>query len=200
MVRIASVVVLLPLVVALIYRGGIFGAALMAVAAGACAGEYYRIVFGKLEPSALLGVGAAALLPLWPVLVPAREGEAALGTLAFVFLAAWVVPLLRGTLSDAPLRASHFFMGVGYGGVGLYALSVVRAGVDGLGWLIAALTVTWCNDTMAYFAGRLFGRRKLYPEVSPNKTWEGFAGGLVGSVCVKISIPPSLPGGAIQDT
>jgi phosphatidate cytidylyltransferase len=53
---------------------------------------------------------------------------------------------------------------------------------DGLAWVIAALVITWANDTAAYFAGRFLGRHKLYPEVSPNKTWEGFAGGLVGSV------------------
>ena len=47
---------------------------------------------------------------------------------------------------------------------------------------IAALVITWANDTLAYFAGRFLGRHKLYPEVSPNKTWEGFFGGMVGSV------------------
>jgi phosphatidate cytidylyltransferase len=53
---------------------------------------------------------------------------------------------------------------------------------DGNAWCVAALTITWSNDTSAYFAGRFLGRHKLYPEVSPNKTWEGFAGGMVGSV------------------
>ena len=46
----------------------------------------------------------------------------------------------------------------------------------------AALVITWANDTAAYFAGRFLGRHKLYPAVSPNKTWEGFFGGMVGSV------------------
>ncbi len=53
---------------------------------------------------------------------------------------------------------------------------------DGWSWVLCALIVTWGNDTCAYFVGRLFGHRKLYPEVSPNKTWEGFAGGFVGSL------------------
>jgi phosphatidate cytidylyltransferase len=62
------------------------------------------------------------------------------------------------------------------------ALSALRSSSNGLEWVACALIVTWANDTFAYFAGRLFGRRKLYPAVSPNKTWEGFAGGLFGSV------------------
>jgi len=55
-------------------------------------------------------------------------------------------------------------------------------GPEGLQWVISALVITWANDTCAYFAGRLFGRHKLHPAVSPNKTWEGFAGGAFGSV------------------
>ena len=49
-------------------------------------------------------------------------------------------------------------------------------------WVILAFAVTWANDTFAYFAGLSFGKHKLLPAVSPKKTWEGFAGGAVGSL------------------
>lgn len=41
---------------------------------------------------------------------------------------------------------------------------------------------TWINDSMALFTGKLLGRHKLAPTISPNKTWEGFAGGLISSI------------------
>ncbi len=47
-------------------------------------------------------------------------------------------------------------------------------------WLI--FLVAFGTDTFAYFAGNLFGKHKLCPEISPNKTVEGFVGGIVGSV------------------
>jgi phosphatidate cytidylyltransferase len=48
----------------------------------------------------------------------------------------------------------------------------------GLAWLLTVILVTWLSDTGAYLTGRSFGRRKLIPHVSPNKTWEGLIGGL----------------------
>lgn len=52
-------------------------------------------------------------------------------------------------------------------------------------WLVVWLILVACvTDTAAYFAGRAFGRHRLAPAVSPAKTWEGFAGGLlVGALC-----------------
>ena len=51
-------------------------------------------------------------------------------------------------------------------------------------WLVlAAMAIVWIADTAAYFVGRAFGRRKLAPQVSPGKTWEGVYGGL-GAVLV----------------
>ena len=47
-------------------------------------------------------------------------------------------------------------------------------------WLL--LFTTWASDTFAYFAGRAFGKRKIVPSISPNKTLEGFIGGFVGCI------------------
>jgi phosphatidate cytidylyltransferase len=53
-----------------------------------------------------------------------------------------------------------------------------RSGIDLLFW---AFIVTWSTDMGAYFAGRSFGRRKLAPTISPNKTLEGLYGGIAAA-------------------
>jgi phosphatidate cytidylyltransferase len=45
-----------------------------------------------------------------------------------------------------------------------------------------AFVVAWANDTAAYFTGHSLGRHPLFERISPKKTWEGFAGGIGGSV------------------
>jgi phosphatidate cytidylyltransferase len=51
-------------------------------------------------------------------------------------------------------------------------------------WLLAVLAVNWAGDSAAFYVGRSFGRRKLAPTLSPNKTWEGTIASLVcGSAC-----------------
>ncbi|HJX13003.1 MAG TPA: phosphatidate cytidylyltransferase [Dehalococcoidales bacterium] len=56
----------------------------------------------------------------------------------------------------------------------------------GRAWLYLALFATFGSDTAAYFIGRAFGRRRLAPRISPGKTWEGAAGGLVGAVIISL--------------
>lgn len=53
-----------------------------------------------------------------------------------------------------------------------------------LGTSLALLpfVLTWCSDTMAFFFGRKFGKRLLFPSISPKKTWEGVIGGVVGAI------------------
>jgi phosphatidate cytidylyltransferase len=50
--------------------------------------------------------------------------------------------------------------------------------------LLFALAITWAADTVAYFAGRAFGKHPLAPHISPKKTWEGSIAGLVGSLLI----------------
>jgi phosphatidate cytidylyltransferase len=48
--------------------------------------------------------------------------------------------------------------------------------------LLAAMAVVWVADVAAYFSGRAFGRRKLAPQISPGKTWEGVLGAVIGVI------------------
>jgi phosphatidate cytidylyltransferase len=52
----------------------------------------------------------------------------------------------------------------------------------GAAWLMLVLAITWIQDSTAYFVGRSLGRTKMAPILSPKKSWEGFAGGLAGSI------------------
>ena len=55
-------------------------------------------------------------------------------------------------------------------------------------WLVVTLCTAFFADTVAYFFGRMWGKHKLYPAVSPKKTWEGSVGGVVGSVLATVGI------------
>jgi phosphatidate cytidylyltransferase len=59
-------------------------------------------------------------------------------------------------------------------------------------WTLFALMIVWIADSGAYFVGVRFGRHKLAPRVSPGKSWEGFAGGLVATVLLALVAIPVL--------
>lgn len=181
-VRIVSAAVLLPVVIWLLVLGGDWAAALFAICAAVCAGEYYAITRSGLGPAQWVGMVAAAILPFYAALWPGQMAEIAFWTVALVFFFGWIYHLLKGPLTEAPTRTSHLITGMLYAGIGTFSLAALRLRPDGLKWVFCALIITWGNDTCAYFAGRFLGRHKLYPAVSPNKTWEGFAGGMAGSI------------------
>jgi phosphatidate cytidylyltransferase len=93
----------------------------------------------------------------------------------------WTLLTARTTdgLGDQSARLLTAVVYVG-GTVGF--LPLLRSIDGGLGWIVLALGLGWCGDIGGYFAGRAFGRHKLSPMISPKKTWEGFAGGLLMAV------------------
>ncbi len=86
-----------------------------------------------------------------------------------------IAGVLLGLLSR---RAS---LGWGYTYVGLPAAALLTLSWLDVGVVFWVLVVTWATDILAYFAGRAIGGPKLAPGISPNKTWAGLIGGMVGA-------------------
>jgi len=167
-----------------------------------------RRLSGGQAPTGYVVAAAAALLG-W-----AAAGERAVSLIA---IAAVGLPLVRAVFAPVlPGRAAEWAFataGTLYLAIPAYAMTSLRSidgdaagwlmtvadavafGWDpsprGLGWVLMALLIAWLSDTMAYLVGRTFGRHKLLPRISPNKTVEGAIGGAVGAaitagVCVLI--------------
>ena len=77
-------------------------------------------------------------------------------------------------------HAAFSVLGALYVGIGFYYLIETRH--FGIEFVVYALIVIWTTDTGAYFVGRKIGKRKLWPDISPNKTIEGFVGGILSAI------------------
>lgn len=73
-------------------------------------------------------------------------------------------------------------LGLVYLCIPLSLLALIRNHPKGDMWIFFLLAVVFMSDTGAFYFGRFFGRHKLYPSVSPGKTWEGAVGGLLFSL------------------
>ena len=69
-----------------------------------------------------------------------------------------------------------------YLGIMLSYFVALRELPNGLQWTVVAFGLTWVIDTAAYFVGRTWGRHKWWPRLSPKKTWEGLAGGAIAAL------------------
>jgi phosphatidate cytidylyltransferase len=189
-VRLASGVVLAALVLVDLWLGGLWVVALAAVGTALMFWEYHRLVTASadLAEPRLLVMGAAGVLA---IILTALGGLAA-GACVLVLGATVVAVTAR------PL-ARWLVPGMLYIGLAMCFLVWLRIAADaGLALLLWLILVVIAADVGAYFVGRMIGGPRLWPAVSPGKTWSGALGGLglalVVGVTVGTRIDMTLPG------
>ncbi|WOH47290.1 phosphatidate cytidylyltransferase [Bradyrhizobium sp. sBnM-33] len=172
--RIAAAAVLIPLAVAIAYAGGWLWAALVTLAAIGLFFEWLAIV-GLAGATRVIVPGVAALA-LGGVCFAIGRLDAALIVLGIGFVA---------VVSIAPERRNWAAAGFLYAAAAEIASVLVRLdSVKGFAALMLVLLIVWVTDSGGYFAGRGIGGPKLWPRVSPKKTWAGAVGGFAASLAV----------------
>jgi phosphatidate cytidylyltransferase len=172
--RILAASVLIPVAIALAYAGGWLWLGLVVLAAIGLYVEWLMVV-GASGQTRVLAAGVVALLLAGAGLALGRS-EASLGILVLgVMVAALMAPERRGWVA----------LGLFYASAALVASVLVRLDqVWGFAALMLILLIVWVTDIGGYFAGRGLGGPKLWPRVSPKKTWAGAIGGFTASLAV----------------
>jgi phosphatidate cytidylyltransferase len=188
MPRLISAVVLAAIALGVDYAGVVPFAFLVAGLAAVMSWEWGRLVRRKDSDPAL----AVHVLAVLVAIALTVAGFAALACLVLLAGAMAVVALRLGD------QASLSALGVFYVGIPAVALVWIR-GDEPYGALAIVLLflAVWCTDTGAYIAGRTIGGPKLWPSVSPNKTWSGLAGGVSCAAIACAVLGAFLPGAPV---
>ena len=195
--RVATAVVLIPLVLLLVLKAPLYVLALVAGAVAVLAiAEFLKLVthYG-VQP---LGPATYAFVALFFVFVivastnrtPLVETTAMLYGMAvaaaiapFVFLTV-AIRMTRADLSSGYPAAAASVFAFGYIAIPMALLVAIRQQPAGAIWTIYTLLAVWAGDIFAYFVGKSLGRHRMSPRISPKKTWEGAVASILASVIV----------------
>lgn len=177
--RFASAVPLIPVLLYLMYGAPKWGLkTLIVVAAAICGHELGSMMAPNNRVMRWLCAVAPVGLVAW--LHTNETPIVFFGVLALVTMLTTV--LAPKPIERAATRASAVALSTVYVGVPMFALAMLHDTSNGGHWITLAMMQAWLSDTGAYFAGRWFGKRKLYPLLSPKKTVAGGVGGLAAAV------------------
>jgi phosphatidate cytidylyltransferase len=177
--RLAVAAAGLPIVLFGAYYGGWYLAGLVLFGALFGLHEFYRLA-RSLRPLVLAGYGSAVAAVLG-----AQLGGPTwmLGGFLLVLPLAFVFAAVAETRQPATVAVGTTVFGAAWVGLGLGTLILIRDfEINGRLALLTVLLTVFVSDTFAYIGGRLAGRHRMTPRVSPGKTWEGFVFGAVGGV------------------
>ncbi len=179
--RIVTAVVLAPLIIVAMYwkhHEGIWG--LVFLCSAAAMWEFFSMTLAdKVERwfHLLLGLALTSAIYWKPeiALVVAMPAIVILPGLFYLFR--------FGDMNTVARRWGLGSLGILYAGVCFLYLGMLKrdGGANSGDWVLLVLMIAWFGDTGAYFAGRAFGKAKLYPAVSPGKTRAGALGGMASS-------------------
>ena len=181
--RTLTALLLLALLLPSVFFGGIPFFLLVAAFLGIAAWEYTQMFrLRAVQPSGIITVAAVLLI----LAARAFRPDAAAMVLTICILVAMTFHLLRFERGRdmAAVDLATTLGGIAYlGWVGAYLIDV-RLLPNGLWWLMLVLPIVWVADSAAYFIGVRWGRHKMFVRLSPKKTWEGYAAGvLCGTAC-----------------
>jgi len=171
----------LPLVLGLVWVGGWWLFALALVVGLLALHEYYAMTRG-LRPIVIAGYLGFVL-----TLVAEEAGGLVWvgGGLFTTFALAFLLKGAAGTKQSATVSVGATMLGVAWIALGLVYLLELRDFPErGRLCAFTVLLAVWGGDTLAFAVGRLIGRHKLAPTVSPGKTWEGFVAGTLATVFI----------------
>jgi phosphatidate cytidylyltransferase len=181
--RILVSVVGLPVVLYLVWLGGWWLFALVAVAATLALHELFWIA-RPLRPLVLAGYAGALLALLGAWLGGSTWMMAGFAT---TLLLAFVLKGISQTRQSLTVAVGTTVLGAAWVGLGLGHVVLLRAispTDDGRLAVFTVLLAVFASDTVAYFAGLLVGRHRMAPTISPGKTWEGLIAGTAIAVLV----------------
>ena len=166
-------------VLAMVIAGGWWMATLVLTVASICVLEFTHLVARRGHRASgglmLLWTGLFVADRVWPSVGLLEPGAAALLLLSM----AWALVRYRQGTANALTGFAMTVAGSFYLGWMAAHFVSLRAAPDGLFWTLTVVLSVWAADTGAYFVGRAVGRTPLIRDVSPNKTWEGYLGGVI---------------------
>ncbi len=184
--RTLSGIVYVSLVVGSVLLGDMYFKVVFGVFAVVAAYEYYRIAYK---------IAGATTSPIWLTIATALIVAAGMFvsmlypfTLMLLVLLAVILLLKTPFMRKSPAiqTLSLEYLGVLYVILPFLAIIYFEQIGGHIMLILFMFIMLWVNDTFAYLAGSVFGKHKMAPTVSPNKSWEGFAGGIVGTVATTV--------------
>lgn len=171
--RTVVALVALPFIILPIWFGGVWFALLALVIALAGGYEFYTLLTaGGYHPAIPIGLLWLAMITLTGL---QPEMTLLLPVLTAGFMATYVYVFFQHKEPIITWLATC--IGALYLGVMIGQMVALRHLPNGFWWLVLGLFLTWANDAAAYFVGVTLGQHKLWPRISPKKTWEGTVGG-----------------------